>query len=127
VRDHCLNVGVVAEALIEGMPPPLRALLPPDAVTLAALHDVGKITLGFQAKCPAWLRCGGLPAVSMGEIELSVTDHALVSQVFFKGSSLLRSSGFGPWRSARIMAGQKGKMRAATCWKLCPNGQKSVG
>jgi CRISPR-associated endonuclease/helicase Cas3 len=54
VRDHCLNVGCVAEALLELLPPPLRTLLPSGAATLAALHDVGKVSPGFQQKCDAW-------------------------------------------------------------------------
>lgn len=84
VRDHCLNVGCVAEALIAVLPQAVRALLPPGAATLAALHDVGKITLGFQAKCPPWLELDGLPKCSPGEVVLSVSDHALVSQVFLQ-------------------------------------------
>ncbi|MCL4789498.1 MAG: CRISPR-associated helicase Cas3' [Verrucomicrobia bacterium] len=84
VRDHCRNVGCVAEALIALLPPTVRALLPPGAATLAALHDVGKITLGFQAKCPAWLASPDLPNTSPGEISLAVTDHALVGQVFLQ-------------------------------------------
>ena len=55
VRDHCLNVGCVAEALRVMLPPHLRVLVPPSAVTLAAMHDVGKVSPGFQHKCPAWL------------------------------------------------------------------------
>ncbi len=84
VHDHCLNAGCVAEALLAALPPAVRALLPPGATTLAALHDVGKITLGFQAKCPAWLARPDAPKVSPGEITLAVTDHALVSQVFLQ-------------------------------------------
>jgi len=49
VRDHCLNVGCVAEALIDPLPPAARTLLPSGAATLAALHDVGKITLGLRS------------------------------------------------------------------------------
>lgn len=56
VRDHCLNVGCVAEALIKALPPNICDLLPPGAVTLAALHDVGKLSAGFQQKCPTWLK-----------------------------------------------------------------------
>ena len=56
VRDHSLNVGCVAEALIGLLPAPVRALVPPGAATLAALHDVGKICPGFQAKSDAWIR-----------------------------------------------------------------------
>ena len=61
VRDHCLNVGCVAEALMAAVPKPVLALLPTGTVMLAALHDVGKITLGFQVKCPRWLEWDGLP------------------------------------------------------------------
>ncbi|MGI8435507.1 MAG: CRISPR-associated endonuclease Cas3'' [Chthoniobacterales bacterium] len=54
VRDHCLNVGCVAEALRALAPVTLQRLLPPGAVTLAALHDSGKISPGFQRKCDWW-------------------------------------------------------------------------
>jgi CRISPR-associated endonuclease/helicase Cas3 len=55
VRDHCLNVGCVAEALFPLLPLQLRQLIPPGAATLAALHDIGKISPGFQQKCTPWL------------------------------------------------------------------------
>src|ERR1051325_11024725 len=55
VRDHCLNVGCVAEALVKLLPERLRHLLPPGAATLASLHDIGKVSPGFQKKCPDWL------------------------------------------------------------------------
>jgi CRISPR-associated endonuclease/helicase Cas3 len=82
VRDHCINVGAVAESILPLLPKSVSALLPEGAATLAALHDVGKITLGFQAKCPHWLLQEGLPTFSKGEPVLSVSDHALVSQAF---------------------------------------------
>jgi CRISPR-associated endonuclease/helicase Cas3 len=56
VRDHCLNVGCVAEALIELLPEQLQKLLPASAATLAALHDIGKVSPGFQQKCDDWVR-----------------------------------------------------------------------
>jgi CRISPR-associated endonuclease/helicase Cas3 len=46
------------------------------------LHDVGKITVGFQAKCPSWLARSDAPVFNEGEVSLSVSDHSLVSQVF---------------------------------------------
>jgi len=55
VRDHCLNVGCVAERLLALLPPQLHKLIPPGAATLAALHDIGKVSPGFQQKCMAWL------------------------------------------------------------------------
>lgn len=55
VRDHCLIVGAVAEAVCALLPPACRDLAPPGAVTLAAAHDIGKITPGFQLKArPHW-------------------------------------------------------------------------
>jgi CRISPR-associated endonuclease/helicase Cas3 len=54
VRDHCLNVGCVAEALLTLLPSHLRDLLPPGTATLAALHDIGKVSPGFQQKCDKW-------------------------------------------------------------------------
>jgi CRISPR-associated endonuclease/helicase Cas3 len=84
VQAHCLNVGCVAEAIIATLSAKLRSLLPNGSATLAALHDVGKITIGFQAKCPAWLSSCALPLCPEGEIVLSVTDHARVSQHFLQ-------------------------------------------
>jgi hypothetical protein len=55
VRDHCLNVGCVTEALINALPAPVRPLLPHGTAILAALRHVGKLSAGFQQKCPAWL------------------------------------------------------------------------
>ncbi|MBM4226105.1 MAG: CRISPR-associated endonuclease Cas3'', partial [Gammaproteobacteria bacterium] len=74
----------MAEVLVAALPPAVQALLPRGAATLAALHDVGKITLGFQAKCPEWLQADGLPSFLASELVLSVSDHALVSQVFLQ-------------------------------------------
>lgn len=102
VRDHCLNVGCVAEAIITSLPPRVRALLPGDdgraAALLAALHDVGKITIGFEAKCPAWLASAVLPPCSDGDIALSVTDHAHVSQAFLQ--MLPGATAWGRWAIA---------------------------
>lgn len=84
VRDHCLNVGCVAEAFIAAVPPRVQALLPSGSATLAALHDVGKITIGFQAKCPQRIVPSDEPPCSNGTIALSVTDHALVGQRFLQ-------------------------------------------
>lgn len=55
VKDHCLIVGAVAEALEISLAPSCRALLPEGAATLAATHDIGKLTPGFQLKArPHW-------------------------------------------------------------------------
>ncbi|MCP5516703.1 MAG: CRISPR-associated helicase Cas3' [Verrucomicrobiales bacterium] len=82
--DHCLNVGCVAEALRELLPASVQAFLPPEALVLAAGHDIGKITVGFQLKCPAWIAAHGLArrAANAGW-QFSESNHAAVSQHFF--------------------------------------------
>src|ERR1044071_8525887 len=60
VRDHCLNVGCVAEALLAAFPPLIKKLFPFGSPTIAALHDVGKASPGFQVKCEPWLLQHGL-------------------------------------------------------------------
>lgn len=95
VRDHCLNVGCVAEALIERLPKRVRALLPPGAATLAALHDVGKISAGFQAKCPPYLDQQNLTAVALSEGWTDPArverDHAKLSQWYLQ--EIMRRAG----------------------------------
>lgn len=98
VRDHCLNVGCVAGALISGLPATARTLLPAGSATLAALHDIGKITLGFQVKAPGWLAGAGLGKQAGLEAPYSVSDHALVSQVYLQ--ELLKPDGAQLWAVA---------------------------
>lgn len=59
---HTINVGFVAARLAEQSPRLLEQFcLRPEVVgLLSALHDIGKISLGFQMKCPAWLDKNGL-------------------------------------------------------------------
>ncbi|MCW5982837.1 MAG: CRISPR-associated helicase Cas3' [Bryobacteraceae bacterium] len=82
VRDHCLNVGCVAEALAALFPAQLRHLLPRGAATLAALHDVGKMSPGFQVKCGSWLERYALTDRALQERwSMGEPDHAKISQV----------------------------------------------
>lgn len=57
VLDHMLNVGQVALALAKASPGLLMrfGLTPEEVAALAALHDLGKISPGFQRKCLTWL------------------------------------------------------------------------
>ncbi|MCS7238436.1 MAG: CRISPR-associated helicase Cas3' [Thermoguttaceae bacterium] len=50
IEEHLCLVGNVAQKLLARMPTPLRRLWPEGVVTLAAVHDVGKISPGFQRK-----------------------------------------------------------------------------
>ena len=76
VRDHCLNVGAVAEALcgITSNEAPAAFL-----VWLAACHDIGKVSPGFQSKCDGWMRQRGLTGHSPAW-QSQQADHSKVSQ-----------------------------------------------
>jgi len=99
VRDHCLNVGCVAEALLSLLPSQLEALVPHGAVTLAALHDVGKISPGFQVKCGTWLLQHALTVRAEKEgWRLREPDHAKVSQAAVQ--RLLHDTNLNRWAAA---------------------------
>lgn len=92
VFHHCLNVGSVAEHFLASLTPNLRSLLPRETATLAALHDIGKITLGFQAKCPAWVADQNFDELTLRQIAQAAasgrpsSDHAYVGQFFLQES-----------------------------------------
>jgi len=98
VSDHCINVGCVGESILAQLPAAVAALFPPGSALLTALHDIGKITLGFQAKCPAWLAAQHFDELTRRQIALSVSDHAYVSQFFVQ--DLLRSTKNKTWAVA---------------------------
>ena len=54
VRDHSRIVGYIASGLLQALAQPVKDALPNGAVTLAAAHDLGKVTPGFQLKCRLW-------------------------------------------------------------------------
>jgi len=66
VFEHMVNVGCVARCIAETSPKILeRFYLQSSAVgALAALHDLGKISPGFQRKCKAWLEGNGLTKIA---------------------------------------------------------------
>ncbi len=78
VEQHCRTAGIIAGLLVAQCPAWLRNLvMAKNSVVLAALHDVGKVSPGFQRKCPAWLKKHGL---TIKDIAGSIGDHAQVSQ-----------------------------------------------
>ena len=85
VLDHMLNVGCVAQAFLEtGFLSFFETPLTMHEVAfLAALHDIGKISPGFQRKCAQWLEQNNLKNTDRfsnwaAEMESS---HAKTSQV----------------------------------------------
>lgn len=76
VRDHSIHVGAVAGTIIHFLPTQVSQQLPTGACTLVALHDIGKITIGFQKKCPLWLHFSEIQNVGLEG------NHAKVSHSF---------------------------------------------
>lgn len=97
VLGHCLNVGHVAQVLarILGKPPIIVRAGVTEAVIgfVASLHDVGKISPGFESKNEVWLVSQGLSKDARTghwmDDEYRYRGHALVSQLALPG--LLRS------------------------------------
>ncbi|MDP2877591.1 MAG: CRISPR-associated helicase Cas3' [Holophaga sp.] len=83
VCEHMLNVGCVAQCLAEASPELLARFKLPSAVvgSIAALHDLGKISPGFQRKCPAWLAENGLVEIdrNCGWSKTTESSHAKVT------------------------------------------------
>lgn len=66
VYDHMVNVGCVAQCIAESSPNLLERFQIQSSTVgaLAALHDLGKISPGFQRKCEVWLEENGLTRIS---------------------------------------------------------------
>lgn len=83
VYDHMLNVGHVAKCIAEFSPGLLeRFQLGPNVIAaLVALHDLGKISPGFQRKCLSWLEENGLADTDKKcRWDVMEKDHGSISQ-----------------------------------------------
>jgi len=82
-QAHMINVGNVARCIAQTSPYLLKrfALRLSDIGALAALHDLGKISPGFQRKCDVWLQENCLSEISRNGCWDTVTesDHGKVS------------------------------------------------
>ncbi len=124
VFDHCRYSGYVAEGLLALLPVPVRNLLPPETPFLVSLHDVGKVSPGFEGKyfikllrkyAPSWesLFINGdvtTDHATIGARSLQrrfglLGDHPLISAVAahhgFRPSSILATND-GPWQNERV-------------------------
>lgn len=106
VRDHCLDVGTVAQTLLSC----IRPLFTEGVVTAAAGHDVGKISPGFEAKYPPWAQAHK----HLGPFVGCETDHAKVSQLVFQ--QLLRDEEFYGWAVA--VGAHHGKIKGSRITKF---------
>lgn len=83
VSEHMINVGYVARSIAAINPMLLTrfALGPDDIGALAALHDLGKISPGFQRKCEHWLEENGLTQTARNGCWDTATesDHGKIS------------------------------------------------
>jgi CRISPR-associated endonuclease/helicase Cas3 len=80
VLDHCRIVGRVAAALLDNLPHRVLEALPPHLAALAACHDVGKVSPGFQKKYfQQWL-LQTCPAVAQRPCHLFEDRHGIVSE-----------------------------------------------
>ncbi len=117
VEQHCRATGIVAGLLAAQVPCWIKdALDVRTGVILAALHDVGKVSLGFQKKCSIWLKRYGLTAAEFVGTE---EDHAKVSQQTVQ--DFLAGEDLRFW--AAIVGAHHGKLKGDRLSSLCDGGE----
>ncbi|MDD5328429.1 MAG: CRISPR-associated helicase Cas3' [Sulfuricella sp.] len=100
VFDHMVNVGCVARCIAESYPQLLERFQLQSSMVgaLAALHDLGKISPGFQRKCKAWLEENDLVKVDRNGCwdAAMESDHGKVShaaiQIFLTENNIDRKT-----------------------------------
>ncbi len=79
VHEHCRNVGEVARALVKELPRSVVSLLGDNPACISALHDVGKVSPGFQLKYFRGNLRSRLPQLAAHALEGYCTKHACIS------------------------------------------------
>lgn len=96
VFDHLYNVGCVARCIAEASPHLLDSFHLNASIVgaLAALHDIGKISPGFQRKCQVWLEENELMKIDQNSCwdTAMEPDHGKVSHAAIQ--PFLMSQGF---------------------------------
>lgn len=120
VLQHCRAAGVLAGLLAAQLPVWLRDLLGAEAgVCLTALHDIGKVSPGFQKKCPAWVLRHGLAVAAFAGME---EDHAKVSQKTLQDILLTDSADDALRLWAAIVGAHHGRLKGDRLLSLCDGG-----
>lgn len=115
VRDHCLIVGAVAQEVLKRLPPACANLPPAGAATLAAAHDIGKITPGFLRKC-AHSVFHTIPGSQTCE-----SNHAKVGQAFLASLPEMQDSRGNPLAWTLPVDGHHGTYSISRPAKLLGN------
>jgi CRISPR-associated endonuclease/helicase Cas3 len=101
--DHMVNVGCVARCISEISPELLERfdLEPKTIGALAALHDLGKISPGFQRKCETWLIKNDLAGVDRNgcwdtamESDHGKVSHASIQNFLMKHENFRNSASY---------------------------------
>ena len=131
VRDHMLNVGCVAMALVEFHKDLISGfqLTASHVAFLAAIHDIGKISPGFQRKCAKWLAENGLTSLDDNGSWKTVMepDHTKVShyaiQKFLHGMHASRKT--AKFVSC-VLGGHHGRLHQPADRQFLPGGLAGV-
>ncbi len=116
VYEHMLNVGYVARCFAEYAPKLLERfqLRANDVAAIASLHDLGKISPGFQRKCEPWLAKNGLLTVARNSVWDTNTEsdhgkvtHATVQPFLIENNMSRKAARF----VAAILGAHHGKIK----------------
>ena len=86
VFDHCVDVGMVARALVQVLPATVRGLLGANPGGAAACHDVGKVSPGYQLKYFREKLRERLPELAAHALANYETRHALIGELAINAS-----------------------------------------
>ena len=80
VAEHCRNVAEVTKALLKIIPEPVLYLMGGAPATTAALHDIGKVSPGFQKKICGTHLSHSYPQLAKLSLCGFETKHATISE-----------------------------------------------
>lgn len=134
-QAHMINVGNVARCIAQTSPYLLKrfALRLSDIGALAALHDLGKISPGFQRKCDVWLQENCLSEISRNGCWDTSTesDHGKISHSAIQDFLIQQEIPRGVAKYlAAVLGGHHGRIKYLPSdrgIKLSPNDNEAGG